>query len=200
MQTFTHYILGLGPTLAYVAIFFTIFAESGLLIGFILPGDSLLIPAGLLAQHGNLNIFILCAVTGIATIIGNQVGYIFGKQVGPALFNRPDSRLFSKSRLKEAHAFYDKYGVQALVLGRFVPFARTFIPILAGVSEMNYQTFMLYNVIGGILWTSGVTLLGYFLSKAIPNIDNYVLLIVVIVLVLSVLPIVIKLLKHRSKA
>ena len=201
MQTFTTYILGLNHTIAYIAIFATIFAESGLLIGFVLPGDSLLIPVGVLAGLGSFNLLAICIITGVATIIGNQVGYAFGKRIGPALFNRPKSRFFNPDHLKQAHVFYEKHGVQTLVIARFVPFARTFAPILAGISEMNYRTFMVYNVIGGIAWTSGITLLGYFLGKVIPydQIDKYVLIIVGIVIIVSIIPAIVKVIQSLLK-
>ena len=198
MGFFENYIIGLGPIFAYIAVFITIFAESGLLIGFILPGDSLLIPLGLLASQGHFNLLILCVLTGVATIIGNQVGYAFGKSVGPALFNRENSRFFNREHLKKAHEFYETHGAQTLVIARFVPFARTFAPILAGISEMNYRIFMIYNVLGGILWTSGVMILGYTLGKVIPNIDHYILLITGIVFVLSILPAGIRYLMQRA--
>ncbi len=201
MGFFETYIIGLGPALAYIAVFVTIFAESGLLIGFVLPGDSLLFPLGLLASEGHFNLLFLCLITGIATIIGNQVGYAFGKKIGPALFNRKDSHFFNKEHLHKAHDFYEKNGAQTLVIARFVPFARTFAPILAGISEMNYRTFMIYNVCGGILWTSGVMILGFILGKAVPNIDNYILPITALILVVSILPSGIRALRnHKAKA
>lgn len=199
MGSFTDYILGLGHELLYFATFLIVFAESGLLLGFFLPGDSLLIPLGLLAARGDLNIFLVCGLTSVATILGNFVGYAFGKKVGPSLFSRPDSKLLNAEHLEKSRAFYAKYGPQALVLGRFVPFARTFVPILAGVSGMNYAAFTAYNVIGGILWTWSVTLLGYFLGRLVPNVDHYVLLIVAVVLILSIAPAAIKQLKKRRR-
>jgi membrane-associated protein len=199
MHTITDYVLGLGLWAAYAAIFLVLFVECGLLVGFVLPGDSLLLPLGVLAGQGHFNIWMVLLVTTSASIIGNQFGYWFGRRVGPALFDRPDSRIFKKKYLNQAHEFYEKHGAMAVILGRFVPFARTFAPILAGIAGMRRRTFLLYNVVGGFAWCFAVTLLGYYLGKLIPNLDNYILLIVGAILVVSIAPAVVKVLKARNE-
>ncbi|MEW2268249.1 VTT domain-containing protein, partial [Streptomyces sp. NPDC047868] len=144
-----------------------VFAESGLLIGFFLPGDSLLFTAGLLITSNQLDFPLWAAIVliCIAAIVGDQVGYMFGKKVGPSLFTRPDSRLFKQENVVKAHEFFEKYGPKSLVLARFVPIVRTFTPIIAGVSGMKYRSFLIFNVVGGILWGAGVTLLGSWLGQ-----------------------------------
>ena len=178
-----------------------VFAESGLLIGFFLPGDSLLFTAGLLITAGTLDFPLWGAVALIcvAAILGDQAGYMFGKKVGPSLFSRPDSRLFKQENVTKAHEFFEKYGPKSLVLARFVPIVRTFTPIIAGVSGMKYRSFVTYNVIGGVLWGAGVTLLGSWLGNiefVKKNIEPILLLIVFI----SVVPIIIEFARARSKA
>ncbi len=178
-----------------------VFAESGLLIGFFLPGDSLLFTAGLLITAGTLDFPLWGAVALIcvAAILGDQAGYMFGKKVGPALFTRPDSRLFKQENVAKAHEFFEKYGPKSLVLARFVPIVRTFTPIIAGVCGMKYRSFVTYNVIGGLLWGAGVTLLGSWLGNidfVKKNIEPILLLIVLI----SVVPIIIEFARARSKA
>jgi membrane-associated protein len=184
----TDFLKSSGIWMAYAVYFLILFAESGILIGFFLPGDSLLITLGVLASQGYFNIWLLLILGSIGAIAGDQVGYAFGRKVGPALFNRTDSKFFKQSNLKRAHQFYEKYGARTIVLARFVPFARTFAPILAGMSKMNYQTFVFYNVFGGIGWVVSVTLLGYFLGRVFPQIDHYILYIVVGIIVLSAIP------------
>ncbi|MDW4906951.1 VTT domain-containing protein [Streptomyces sp. ADMS] len=178
-----------------------VFAESGLLIGFFLPGDSLLFTAGLLITAGTLDFPLWGAVVLIcvAAILGDQAGYMFGKKVGPSLFSRPDSRLFKQENVTKAHEFFEKYGPKSLVLARFVPIVRTFTPIIAGVSGMKYRSFLIFNVLGGILWGAGVTLLGSWLGNidfVKKNIEPILLLIVF----LSVVPIIIEFARARSKA
>ncbi|MDG5801120.1 VTT domain-containing protein [Streptomyces ossamyceticus] len=176
-----------------------VFAESGLLIGFFLPGDSLLFTAGMLITTDKLNFPLWTAIVLIcvSAILGDQAGYMFGKKVGPALFKRPDSRLFKQENVTKAHEFFEKHGPKSLVLARFVPIVRTFTPIIAGVSGMKYRTFLIFNVVGGILWGAGVTLLGAWLGQidfVRKNIEAMLILIVLI----SVLPIIIELLKARK--
>ncbi|WP_371578202.1 DedA family protein [Streptomyces sp. NBC_01314] len=176
-----------------------VFAESGLLIGFFLPGDSLLFTAGMLIATDVLDFPLWAAVVLIcvSAILGDQVGYMFGKKVGPSLFKRPDSRLFKQENVTKAHEFFEKHGPKSLVLARFVPIVRTFTPIIAGVSGMRYRTFLIYNIVGGILWGAGVTLLGSWLGKiefVRTNIEAMLILIVLI----SVLPIIFELLKARK--
>ncbi|MFD4725162.1 DedA family protein [Streptomyces seoulensis] len=177
-----------------------VFAESGLLIGFFLPGDSLLFTAGLLITSGQLDfpLWGAIALICVAAILGDQAGYMFGKKVGPSLFNRPDSRLFKQENVLKAHEFFEKYGPKSLVLARFVPIVRTFTPIIAGVSGMRYRSFLTFNVIGGVLWGAGVTLLGSWLGNIGIVKDNIEAMLILIVLI-SVIPIAIEFLRARGK-
>ncbi|WP_434975250.1 DedA family protein [Streptomyces bauhiniae] len=177
-----------------------VFAESGLLIGFFLPGDSLLFTAGLLITSGQLDfpLWGAIALICVAAILGDQAGYMFGKKVGPSLFNRPDSRLFKQENVVKAHEFFEKYGPKSLVLARFVPIVRTFTPIIAGVSGMRYRSFLTFNVIGGVLWGAGVTLLGSWLGNIGIVKDNIEAMLILIVLI-SVVPIAIEFLRARGK-
>ncbi|WP_432105181.1 DedA family protein [Streptomyces sp. bgisy091] len=178
-----------------------VFAESGLLIGFFLPGDSLLFTTGLLVTTGDLKypLWLVCVLVALAAIIGDQVGYLFGRKVGPALFKRPDSRLFKQENVEKAHEFFEKYGPKSLVLARFVPIVRTFTPIIAGVSRMDYRSFITFNIIGGVLWGVGVTLLGAALGQIDFVHENIEMILILIVLV-SVVPIAIEFLRARSKS
>jgi len=177
-----------------------VFAESGLLIGFFLPGDSLLFVAGFLSSDAGdhklpaLPFVLICVV--VAAIVGDQVGYLFGKKVGPALFTRPDSRFFKQQNVQKAQNFIDKYGPKTIVLARFVPIVRTFAPIVAGVGQMQYRTFVKFNVLGGVLWGAGVTTLGYFLGE-IDFIKNNIELAIVAVVGISLLPVAIEMWRHR---
>ncbi|MGI5239971.1 DedA family protein [Dactylosporangium sp. CA-139066] len=179
-----------------------VFAESGLLIGFFLPGDSLLFTTGLLVAGGrylHLPLWLVILLIVVAAVAGDQVGYVFGRRVGPALFRRPNSRLFKQENLTRAQEFFDRYGARSIVLARFVPIVRTFTPIVAGASRMHYRTFSLYNVIGGALWGTGVTLLGYFLGQ-VEFVKSNIELILIGIVALSVVPIVVELLRGRSRA
>ncbi|MFJ6294833.1 DedA family protein [Streptomyces griseoviridis] len=177
-----------------------VFAESGLLIGFFLPGDSLLFTAGLLITSHQLNfpLWGAIALICVAAILGDQAGYMFGKKVGPSLFSRPDSRLFKQENVVKAHEFFEKYGPKSLVLARFVPVVRTFTPIIAGVSGMKYRSFLIFNVIGGVLWGAGVTLLGSWLGK-IDFVKQNIEAILILIVLVSVVPIIIEFLRARSK-
>ncbi len=177
-------------TFGYIGLFIIVFAESGLFFGFFLPGDSLLLTAGLFAAQGVFNIWLLLPIIFVAAVLGDNVGYWFGRKTGPALFNRDDSLLFKRKNLLAAKAFYDKRGGLTLVLARFMPFIRTFAPIVAGAVEMEYRRFMLFNLIGGLLWGIGVTLAGFLLGNMFdPEVlDRYFLIIVVVVVAVSVLP------------
>lgn len=171
-----------------------IFAETGLLFGFFLPGDSMLFTAGLLVATGTIqvNIWVLTALIIVAAIVGNQVGYLIGSKAGPALFNKPDSKLFKRENVESAHAFFEKHGGKALILARFVPIIRTFVPVIVGVAQMSKRKFFTYNVIGAVLWGGGVTLLGYVLGDKVPWVkDNLDIIFIAIVLV-SVIPIAIE--------
>ncbi|MEV3932115.1 VTT domain-containing protein [Streptomyces sp. NPDC049944] len=178
-----------------------VFAESGLLIGFFLPGDSLLFTTGLLVTTGDLKypLWLVCLLVALAAIIGDQVGYLFGRKVGPSLFKRPDSRLFKQENVEKAHEFFEKYGPKSLVLARFVPVVRTFTPIIAGVSRMEYRSFITFNIIGGVLWGVGVTLLGAALGNIAFVHENIEMILILIVLI-SVVPILIEFLRARGKS
>ncbi|GAA2608529.1 DedA family protein [Paractinoplanes durhamensis] len=189
-------------TFGVIGILAIIFVESGLLIGFFLPGDSLLFTAGLLVAGGtllHLPLWLLCLLGAAAAIAGDQVGYAFGRRFGPALFRRPDSRLFKQENLTRAQAFFDRYGPRSIVLARFVPIVRTFTPIVAGAAGMHYRTFVLYNAIGGALWVGGVTTLGYFLGQ-VAFVRNHIEVILLGIVVVSVLPIAAELLRARLRA
>ncbi len=186
-------------TIGLIAI---IFAESGLLFGFFLPGDSLLFTAGLFAARGDLNLAVVLVGCFLAAVIGDQVGYAFGKKVGPSIFRKPNSKLFKQEYVQRADEFFETHGAKTILLARFVPVVRTFVPVLAGVGKMKYRTFLVYNVIGGLLWAVGVTTLGYALGDQIgaDNIDKYLLPIIAVVIFISILPAVIEVLRHRRKA
>ena len=182
-------------TVGYFGLFGITFAESGLFLGFFLPGDSLIFTAGVLASQDFLNIWMLIAILFLAAILGDNFGYSFGRRVGPKIFSREDSLFFHKKNLVRAKAFYQKHGPKALILARFMPVIRTFAPILAGVGTMEYRKFFFYNLIGGALWTVSLPLAGYYLGQAIPNIDKYLLPIILGIIVLSFMPSVIHLIK-----
>ena len=172
-----------------------IFIETGLFFGFFLPGDSLLVTAGILAAAGQLDLMLLIVCTLTAAIVGDQTGYVIGYNAGKALEERY-SRF--RDKLDRAHAFYETYGAKTIVLARFVPIVRTFVPAVAGAARMNYRTFVVYNVAGGALWVFSTTLLGYGLGRVIPDIDRYLHLVIGIVVFLSILPSVFEWRKHRK--
>ena len=184
--------------IGHLGIFAIVFTESGLFIGFFLPGDSLLFTAGLLAAEGYLNLPLLMMGSFVAAVLGDSVGYAFGARVGPKIFSREDSLLFHKKHIERTKKFYEKHGVKTIILARFVPIVRTFAPILAGVGQMRYRTFITYNVIGGVLWAAGVPLAGYILGQTIPNIDRYLIPIVLVIIFLSILPPIIELWRERK--
>ncbi|WP_287931124.1 VTT domain-containing protein [Arthrobacter sp.] len=171
-----------------------IFAETGLLVGFFLPGDSLLFTAGLLTSTGKLpaNIGVLLILLIVCAFIGNQVGYVIGAKAGPAIFNKPDSRLFRKEHVEHAHAFFEKHGGKALVLARFVPIVRTFVPVIVGVARMNMRHFVIFNAIGAVLWAGGVTLLGFILGDRFPWVQQNLDIIFIVIVLLSVIPIIVE--------
>ena len=180
-------------------VLFIVFAECGLLIGFFLPGDSLLFTAGLLIAQDIIGtpLWLACAVITIAAVAGNLCGYWIGRTAGPSVFNRPDSRLFKQEYVDKTFGFFDRYGNRAIVLARFVPIVRTFTPIVAGIGEMRYRTFVTFNVLGGLLWAVGVTSLGHFLGEIEFIRDNIEYAIIVVVLV-SLLPIAIEFYRARK--
>ncbi|TSC84500.1 MAG: membrane-associated protein [Parcubacteria group bacterium Gr01-1014_17] len=167
-----------------------VFAESGLFFGFFLPGDSLLFTAGLLASLGQFNVILLWLGCTLAAILGDSVGYAFGARVGPKIFTREDSLFFHKKHIERTQAFYARYGKKTVVLARFVPIVRTFAPILAGVGKMEYRVFLVYNILGGFLWTTLLIFLGFTLGSMIPNPDRYLLPIVFAIIVISFLPLI----------
>ncbi|XVU28135.1 DedA family protein [Actinoplanes sp. CA-054009] len=196
----------LGPeqlisTFGLLGILAVVFAESGLLIGFFLPGDSLLFTAGLLVADGTYlkqPLWLLCLLVSVAAAAGDQFGYVFGRRFGPSLFRRPDSRL-KQENLTRAGAFFAKYGARSIVLARFVPIVRTFTPIVAGAGCMHYRTFLLFNVIGGTLWGCGVTILGYFLGQ-VAFVKSNIELILIAIVAVSVIPVGVELLRGRRRA
>ena len=189
---------GLIETAGYLGLFGIIFAESGLFIGFFLPGDSLLFTAGFLASQGFLNIFILVFVCFTAAVLGDNFGYFFGKKVGPAIFNKERSLFFHKEYLEKSRQFYEKHGAKTIVLARFLPVVRTFAPILAGVGNMKYQSFLFYNFIGALLWGVGITLVGFFLGSAVPNAEKYIVQFVILIIIISFLPPLFHIIKNRE--
>jgi len=186
-------------TAGYLGLFGVIFAESGLFFGFFLPGDSLVFTAGFLASQGYLNIYFLLAVLLAAAVLGDNVGYWFGQKVGPMIFKREDSRFFHRENVNKAHEFFEKYGGKSLILARFVPVVRTFVPIVAGVGKMDYKKFFWFNIIGGFLWTIGLALAGYFLGQIIPDVDKYIIPIVLLIIFISILPGLFQLLKPKAQ-
>jgi len=178
-----------------------IFAECGLLIGFFLPGDSLLFMVGLFIASGviDIPIQVACLLLSIAAVVGNLTGYWIGYRAGPPLFNRPDSRFFRQEYVDKTHSFFDKYGARAIVLARFVPIVRTFITAMAGVGRMDLRTYTLYSTIGGVLWATGVTLLGYYLGT-IPFVKDHIELILIGIVALSIIPIGFETFRHRRES
>lgn len=176
------------PAIGYLGIFLIVFSESGLLIGFFLPGDSLLFTAGFLASQGIFDIKILALICFIGAVLGDSVGYEFGKKVGRKLFRRPDNFLFKKENLEKAEKFYEKHGKKTIIFARFIPIIRTFAPIIAGIGDMHYKTFLSYNVFGGFFWAVGICFAGFLLGNTIPNVDKYILPIVLLIVIASVAP------------
>jgi membrane-associated protein len=180
------YLVGLG----YVVLFAIVFAESGLFFGFFLPGDSLLLTAGLFAYKGHLDLRILLPTLFVAAVLGDNVGYWFGRKVGPPLFKREESLFFKPRNLLAARAFYEKHGGKTIILARFMPFIRTFAPIVAGAVHMEWRRFMIFNLVGAVVWAIGLTLAGWSLGRLFPPdvLDKYFTLIILAVIVISVLP------------
>lgn len=189
-------LVSLIETIGYIGVFGIVFAETGLFLGFFFPGDSLLFVAGFLAS---LHVFSLPALIGgifMAGVLGNVFGYEFGRRVGPKIFSREDSLIFKKAHALKAQAFYDKHGPKTIVLARFMPIVRTFAPIVAGVANMRYRTFFIYNLIGSLLWTLGLVLMGYTLGSVI-DVDRYLLPIIVLIVIVSFLPGIISFLREK---
>ena len=188
MELFGLDLITLIRSVGYAGIFAIVFAESGVFLGLFLPGDSLLFTAGFLASQGYLDIWFLITGCFLAAVLGDNFGYAFGRRVGPRVFRREDSLLFHRAHLDRAQRFYERHGGKTLILARFLPVIRTFAPILAGVGRMPYRVFFFYNVVGAALWAIGLTALGYWLGSAIPNVDRYLLPIVLAIVIISALP------------
>jgi membrane-associated protein len=185
-------------TLGAVGVIAIVFAETGLFIGFFLPGDSLLFTAGFLASQGYISLAGLLFGAFIAAVIGDSVGYAFGHKVGPAIFVREDSFFFDRRHIARAQHFYETHGKKTIILARFIPAIRAFAPVVAGVGAMNYRTFLPFNIIGGFLWTWSMLILGYALGAVIPNPDRYVLPIVILIILISLLPVLREILRKRQ--
>lgn len=188
-----------------LGVLLVLFAETGILLGIVLPGDSLLFTAGLLSAttrrgdvHLNLAAVVVAAIIG--AIVGAQVGYVIGRKLGPALFRRPDSRLFKKEYVERTATYLERYGAgRAVLLARFIPVVRTLMNPLAGVTEMDSREFALYNVVGGVVWAAGVTVAGFFLGKSIPNVDHYLLPIIALIVIVSLIPIALEIRKAHTE-
>src|SRR6476646_8683027 len=196
------YLLGVLGNYVYLGLWFVIFAETGLAVGFFLPGDSLLVVSGLFAATGKLNVALVMLAFFLGSVIGDSTGYWTGRVMGKTLFNREDSRIFKPSRVEKAHAFFEKYGVKTVILARFVPIVRTFAPLVVGAAEMPYSRFLPFSVIGGLLWISTMVLAGYFLGSVIENalgikLEDHIEKVVIVVVILSILPPIIEWLRHR---
>lgn len=201
----------LGPWV-YGGLFLIVFAETGLAIGFFLPGDSLLVVCGLFAAAGKLNVWLMWILLFIAAVVGDAVGYYSGRKVGPAIFSRPKSRFFNPKHLQKAHTFYEKHGGKTIILARFVPIVRTFAPIVAGAADMSYRQFAIYNVVGGFAWVTSMLFAGYFLGgvveSAVRNIfgvegfllEDHIDKVVIVVVILSILPIIFEYIKARRES
>ena len=193
-----------GLVFTYAGLILIVFAETGLAVGFFLPGDSLLVVAGLFASAGKLNVFFLLASLFVAAVVGDAVGYYSGLKLGPRVFTRQKSLFFRPSHLEKAHGFYEKYGGKTIIIARFVPIVRTFAPIVAGAAQMSYRQFAVYNIAGGFLWVSSMILGGYFLGSAVESafgvkLEDHIEKVVVVVVLLSLMPPVIEYLKSRRE-
>jgi membrane-associated protein len=197
---FEHFFVESIIKVGYGLYFAIIFAESGLFFGFFLPGDSLLFTLGLLASQGQLNLSTLLILGIIGAITGDSVGYAFGRRVGPRLFKREEGLLFKRDNLQKAQEFYEKHGVKTIVLARFTPIIRTFAPIVAGAANMHYPTFLVFNVIGGVAWITSMTVFGYLLGQQIPEGSHYSTLIVILIIIASLIPSIMHVVKSRRPA
>jgi membrane-associated protein len=197
-------LLAKGGIFVYVGLIFIVFAETGLAVGFFLPGDSLLVVAGLFAATGKLNLAILLSTLFVAAVVGDAVGYFTGFRLGPRLFKKQKSLLFRPSHLQKAHAFYEKYGGKTIVIARFVPIVRTFAPLVAGAAQMPYRRFVVFNVAGGFLWIFSMLLGGYFLGSLLKSrfgidLDEHIEWVVIVVVTLSLMPPFIEFIKSRRE-
>ena len=196
-----HDLMAFIKLIGLAGVFTIVFAESGLLIGFFLPGDSLLFTAGLLASpgFGLFSIWTLVIGANIASVVGDNVGYEFGKRVGRKLFRKEESLLFKPQNMIKAQEFYEKHGGKAIVLARFMPVVRTFVPIVAGIGKMDHKRFTFFNFLGGTLWTWGMVWMGYYLGSIIPDVDKYIIPIVLLIIILSILPPIWHIYKENKK-
>ena len=196
------YMLNLLGVYVYLGLWFVVFAETGLAVGFFLPGDSLLVVSGLFAAAGKLNVALVLLAFFLGSVLGDSTGYWTGRFMGKTLFNRESSRIFKPSRVEKAHAFFEKYGVKTVILARFVPIVRTFAPLVVGAAEMSYAKFLVFSVIGGLLWISSMVLAGYFLGGVIERaldirLEDHIEKVVIVVVAISLLPPLIEYLRHR---
>ena len=196
------YMLNLLGGYVYFGLWFIIFAETGLAVGFFLPGDSLLVVSGLFAAAGKLNVWLVMLAFFLGSVIGDSTGYWTGRWMGQTLFTRESSRIFKPSRVKKAHDFFEKYGVKTVILARFVPIVRTFAPLVVGAAEMPYSRFLPFSIIGGLLWIGSMVLAGYFLGGVIENalgikLEDHIEKVVIVVVFLSLLPPIIEFLRHK---
>lgn len=184
-------------TIGLIGIYIIVFLESGLMIGFFFPGDSLLFTAGFLASQGFFNVWALGIGSFIFAVLGDSIGYSIGHKFGRRIFSKEDSIVFHKDHLKKAEAFYEKHGGKTIILARFIPVIRAFAPVVAGVGSMKYSTFITYNLVGGFLWAMGMTFLGYFLGSIIPDVDKYLLPIIALIILASVAPAIYHFIKEK---
>lgn len=191
---------GLVQAGGYLALAIIVFTETGLMIGFFLPGDSLLVTAGLFAAKGDLNIVVLNVLLMVCAITGDATGYYIGKKLGPALFRKEDSILFKKKHLIATHEFYERHGGKTIIIARFVPIIRTFAPVVAGMANMSYRRFALFNIIGGVGWVFSMTMLGYLLVTMFPATEQHIEKVIIIVIFLSILPGIIEFLRARFRS
>ena len=174
-----------------------IFTETGLFFGFFLPGDSLLVTAGILAAAGHLSLAGLLSLVTLCAILGDQLNYFVGRKAGQALYSRPDSLFFKKNHLERAHDYYQKYGVKTIIIARFIPIVRTFCPAVAGAARMTYRTYLTFDIVGGMLWVFATVLGGFFLGHSVPNVKDNLHIVIAIVIFLSILPAIVEVLRHR---
>jgi membrane-associated protein len=196
------FIIQTAGELALPVLILIIFAETGLMFGFFLPGDSLLFTAGLFTATGHIpnSIEVLVLSLIAAAIVGDQVGYVIGRSAGPRIFNRPKSKLFNPDHVRKTQDFYNRHGGKTIIIGRFIPIVRTFAPIVAGVAHLEYRRFVFYNVAGGIIWVVSMTLAGYFLGKSFPAIKDYIHVVIVVIILLSIIPIITTFLSERRRS
>jgi membrane-associated protein len=203
LKNWFHFLMdvqGLVQAGGYFGLAVIVFIETGLMVGFFLPGDSLLVTAGLFAAKGDLNIVWLNILLITCAIAGDATGYYIGKKLGPALYRREDSMFFKKKHLIATHEFYERHGGKTIIIARFVPVIRTFAPVVAGIAGMGYRRFALFNVVGGVGWVVSMTMIGYSLVKLFPNIEKHIHIVIVVVIFLSILPGIIEFLRARARA